>query len=76
MKQKIKCIKTLEKSLTQMAACLRSYEHYEHSGYTSDLVYAYFHQLMALYYASEAEEISAGNELILDFIQFYGWETW
>lgn len=73
MKQKIKSIKKLELSLSYMKACMRSYERYGINGSKFDLLYATFHQLMALSYETEAIELGLESEEMSQFLcKFYG----
>jgi hypothetical protein len=73
MKQKLQCIRALHSSLRHMAHSLNRMNHYENTGLRSDEVFAIFHQLLALYYETEALELGLeSHEMSVFMCKFYG----
>ena len=73
MTQEREFIKALSLSLNHMACSLRRVEHWQNGQMDVDLLYATFHQLLALSYEQEAKDLELDLIEMHKFIrQFYG----
>jgi hypothetical protein len=73
VKNKQKCISALHSSLRHMSHSLKRMGYYESTRSRSDEVYAIFHQILALYYETEAIEFGLESKEMNRFMcQFYG----
>ncbi len=67
------CIRSLGLSLNHMACFLRRVEHWQNGGMDVDLLYATFHQLLALSYEQEAIELGLESKEMHKFMcEVYG----